>query len=434
LVGNPAGAVINPASGVFTFTPPGLGLYTVTMQVTDNGAPPLTDTTDVSILVTNVVLTLTKTVTPVVVEPGQAITYVMVIANSGSGNAGGVQVQDNLPDGIQGDALDWTGIITANSVLTFPLYATVTVEAGYGVTLTNTATFSYANISGNAIATVTTIADTTPPTFTAGALLTPTNGITVVTRRPTFDWQNAFDNQSGVVSYTVLVTGGTNSLSIQTVGLTFTAVESVLTPTVDLADGVYAWTVRAHDAAGNISDYISPAATFVISGSSGDIYLPLIFKGSAPGPDLVVDNVIATSSRVTVTIRNVGNSPVVDAFWVDVYFNPTQTPTINKPWPTIAPAGAIWGVTKSLAQGETLVLTTGGAYYFGPPDSSPTFPVGATVYAYVDSINHNTSYGNVQEGNEGNNLSEPEVSTADNGEDSTSVSGRPGSSEGLPER
>jgi hypothetical protein len=43
----------------------------------------------------------------------------------------------------------------------------------------------------------------------------------------------------------------------------------------------------------------------------------------------------------TVTIRNKGNAPVVDAFWVDVYFNPSHTPGINQPWDTIASHGVV---------------------------------------------------------------------------------------------
>ncbi len=148
------------------------------------------------------------------------------------------------------------------------------------------------------------------------------------------------------------------------------------------------------------------------------IYMPIILKGFTPpasGPDLVVDDLVAGSGGVTVTIRNAGTEAVEDSFWVDVYFNPTQTPGLNQPWQTIAPAGAVWGVTADIPAGDTLILSSGGAYYFGPPDSSAGFPVGAQVYAYVDSVNYNTNYGNVQEGNEGNNLFGPTVSTAGNG-------------------
>lgn len=146
------------------------------------------------------------------------------------------------------------------------------------------------------------------------------------------------------------------------------------------------------------------------------LHLPILFSGFTFGPDLVVDNLVASSSAVTVTIRNAGTETINDSFWVDVYFNPNQTPTINHPWKSIAPAGAVWGVTKSLAPGESLILTSGGTYYFGPPESSPLpFPSGVSVYALVDSVNYNTGYGNVRENNETNNVLGPVVSTAGGG-------------------
>ena len=221
--------------------------------------------------------------------------------------------------------------------------------------------------------------------------------------------------------------------AIQEVTQEIAVTEPVYTPTTDLPTGTYTWTVRAHDVAGNISDWVTPPYTFTIQAGDGKIYLPLIFRQQAAGPDLVVDAVVATTGTVSVTIRNTGTEAVNDAFWVDVYFNPTQTPAVNKPWNAIAPAGAVWGVTQSLAPSESLTLTTGGDYYFGPPDSSASFPAGATVYAYVDSVNYNTSYGNVKEGNEGNNLSQPVISTAGIEGEEVSVVGS-ASREGLPER
>jgi hypothetical protein len=145
-----------------------------------------------------------------------------------------------------------------------------------------------------------------------------------------------------------------------------------------------------------------------------------------------VDDLVATSDALTVTIRNAGKSAVIDEFWVDVYFDPHQTPSVNMPWDTIAEHGAVWGVTDPIPAGDTLVLTTGGRYYFGPPNSSaPPLPVGADVYAMVDSINHDTSYGMVQESDEGNNLYGPVASTQGQAIGNSSQSGRRPSMAGL---
>jgi hypothetical protein len=151
----------------------------------------------------------------------------------------------------------------------------------------------------------------------------------------------------------------------------------------------------------------------------------------------VVESLSAGSNGLTLTIKNIGDAPVTNAFWVDVYFNPTQTPSLNKPWDTLASHGAVWGVTgaglNQLGPGGTLTLTSGGAYYFATDSSSLPFPEGAQVYALVDSVNHNSSYGNIQESNEGNNLKGPVVSSATVGELQTVVANEPVRA-GLPQR
>ncbi len=147
------------------------------------------------------------------------------------------------------------------------------------------------------------------------------------------------------------------------------------------------------------------------SNSSIVIYLPIILKDFTPQPDLVVDDLVASSGGVTVTIRNAGTEAVENSFWVDVYFNPIQTPGLNQPWDTIAPAGVVWGVTATIPAGDSLTLTVGDAYYAAKWSSTPPFPTGVQVYAFVDSINYDTNYGNVWEIDEGNNLSNPPVTS-----------------------
>jgi hypothetical protein len=144
------------------------------------------------------------------------------------------------------------------------------------------------------------------------------------------------------------------------------------------------------------------------------IYLPLISNGftlAVPsGPDLVIDHLSSSSSGPSVTIRNAGKSATHDPFWVDIYFDPNPAPPpLNRTWHSIASHGAHWGVTQPLAPGETLTLTLNGPYYAG---GSSSFPAGAQIYAYVDSINYATTYGNIKENNEANNVFGPIVSTA----------------------
>ena len=187
--------------------------------------------------------------------PGDPITYTIVISNSGGG-AEGTTVQDTLPAGISGTDLDWTGTVTAYKSITFTINATISnIAANYMATITNTAAFTYGLNTDQAMASFTTIGDITPPTFTIGSLITPTNGVMLTNARPTFDWRDATDSQSGVISYTLLITGP-NGVQMAS------ATQSTYTPSADLVSGSYTWTVRAHDALGNASDYVAPPATF----------------------------------------------------------------------------------------------------------------------------------------------------------------------------
>ncbi|TEU10264.1 MAG: hypothetical protein E3J21_26865 [Anaerolineales bacterium] len=196
----------------------------------------------------------------------------------------------------------------------------------------------------------------------------------------------------------------------------------------DMADNQIFWPLPGETP---VSYLVSPS-----SPTSSPIYLPIILKHPVFGPDLVVDSLVATSDAVTVTIKNQGNVPVTGEFWVDVYFNPSVTPGVNKPWDTIASHGAVWGVTASIPAGGTLTLTSGDAYYVPEYSSTPPLPVGANVYALVDSINHDTTYGVVQESNEDNNLFGPVTSTAGVAGEAVQVGhqGQPPLMEGLPPR
>lgn len=167
----------------------------------------------------------------------------------------------------------------------------------------------------------------------------------------------------------------------------------------------------------------------VIRGSGGPLtlYLPFVVKNQASGPDLVITGISVAGQSLAVTLRNQGNAAVTNAFWVDVYFNPASIPHLNQPWNTIAPAGAVWGVTTAIPAGGSLTLTVGDAWYF-PQYSSRSFPTGAAVYGYVDSVNYATSYGNVAESNEANNLWPASGSTGVQAADSIGAStpGLPG--------
>jgi len=119
------------------------------------------------------------------------------------------------------------------------------------------------------------LVDNAAPDIIALTLLSPTG--TINDTQPTFSWTAASDTGSGVVSYTLQLT---NSSTVQE----FSATGAGYTPTTALAADDYAWTVRAYDAAGNISEFVSPAANFTLEASSSSddyqLFLPIIVKNN----------------------------------------------------------------------------------------------------------------------------------------------------------
>ena len=85
-------------------------------------------------------------------KTGDAITYTIVISNSGGG-AENVLISDMLPAGINGSNLNQTVTVPANDQIAFTLAATVAGNAPVGP-ITNTASFSHSSSTGQASATL----------------------------------------------------------------------------------------------------------------------------------------------------------------------------------------------------------------------------------------------------------------------------------------
>ncbi|RME72637.1 MAG: DUF11 domain-containing protein, partial [Chloroflexi bacterium] len=238
---NPTGAAISDGSGLLT--------------ITDNDLPPM--------------LVITKTVstasTPA--RHGETVTYTIVVANQSATDAPDVSVVDNLPAGVSGTNLNQTVYISASQRLTFTLTASVAGSAPYGGSITNIASFSHVSGSGQDSAVFTVEPDTAPPAIPT--LITPTGGIALANLRPTFDWDDVVDGETGVVSYTL-------TLTHTGVSTGYTVTESTFTPAADLAEGDYTWTVQAFDAAGN-GGPSSAEGSFRLS-IPKYIFLPIVIK------------------------------------------------------------------------------------------------------------------------------------------------------------
>ena len=128
----------------------------------------------------------------------------------------------------------------------------------------------------------TVLTDTTAPVFTTTPLISPTNGSIISDSVIALNWLDATDDV-GVISYTVLLTGTsvtTPTTNTITSTYTVTSTASAYTYTNVVTSGLYSWTVRAYDSAGNISSTPAPY-TFTFNYASPyvvQIFQPLISR------------------------------------------------------------------------------------------------------------------------------------------------------------
>ena len=137
-----------------------------------------------------------------------------------------------------------------------------------------------------------------------------------------------------------------------------------------------------------------------------------------PAPDLVVTELLASTTAITVTIKNRGDAPTTDEedFWVDIYVDPREPPSLNKIWQSIADQGLAWGVTDPITPGVELTLEIGGKYYWPEESEFSGMAPGTPVWAQVDVVNFETTYGAVLEKDEGNNVFGPVSAVACQGD------------------
>jgi hypothetical protein len=227
---------------------------------------------------------------------------------------------------------------------------------------------------------------------------------------------NDTDPQSDPLTVTAVGTPANGSATTNGTTVTYT-------PTPGF-EGTDVFTYTASD--GSLTDTATVTVQVNASAPLNYVYMPWIVKNRIVGPDLVVEQVIATSISVQVVIRNQGSMPVTDMFWVDFYIDPDPAPThVNQAWSDLGNEGLVWGIPHPMAAGEAITLTVGDIYY-QPDYSYISWPLsaGTPVYAQVDSVNLDTDYGAVLETHETsggtyNNISERELSTSTFGNLST---------------
>ncbi len=180
------------------------------------------------------------------------------------------------------------------------------------------------------------------------------------------------------------------------------------------------------------------------STGGGNVYLPIIagnWDGTTPpqppNVDLVIQSITFVPAtpptsgapyNVQVVVQNAGVGTVASSFFVELYLNPSRTPSVGDSWQELSqsaggpcivngllnPAcyGRAWQVPAGLGPGATWTLNTDPALF---PTSSQydNWPSGGAPYSSSHSpfVAFADSMGAVAETNEGNNLSTPLLGT-----------------------
>jgi uncharacterized repeat protein (TIGR01451 family) len=384
--------------------------------------------------------------------PGDRITYTVVVRNNGTATATGGLVSDSLPLNtgfvLGSIKLESTGAGVAGG---FP----PTLASGLTIMPSESVTVSYAVVVNTILPDQTKIVNTASVTSNEVSLAQSSTVTDTVVSAPLLTIQkSSLDANGGSlvpgdrITYTVVVrnngtataTGGLVSDSVPA-NTTFVPGSIALDPpsagtqgtslptlasnlTIGANEGVtvsYAVLVNTplpdqtqivNTAIFSSNEILIPIKAVVTDTITGQnlYYFPLILKGSVAdsvvAPDLVVENINFTSNNVQVVIRNQGNGPVIQSFWVDLYVDPDPIPTnVNETWNDgRSREGIVWGVWGAalpLDPGEALTLTFNDAYY-DPINSVIAWPqvTNASIYVQVDSANTTTNYGAVYESHE----------------------------------
>jgi uncharacterized repeat protein (TIGR01451 family) len=406
-------------------------------------------------------LAATKTANDLTPNPGDVLTYTMVIANHGSKTITNVTVSDPLPAG-----LSFLGPISltppqGGATLGPPpaLASGLTVTAGTAITLTFPVTVDPALLPGTEITNSATVTSPTAPAPASGSVKVTVTSASVPDLSLSKTVNQAMPKPGDQISYTIVIAnkGGAASDAVVSdplpAGLQFVGPVSLTPPQggvtlgtpPTLASGLdigansavtltFPVMVNPGLAAGtqitntaSVTSVEDPlpasdsAAVTVSAVASGDVFLPLLVKLPGTAPDLagsfrLTPNKNSFSAgepvQITVVITNQGTAPA-DAFWVDFFINPNPPPSAaNTIWSNVcglSPCyGLAWFVATNLAPGQSITLTSHPSSFSADHSNWAGFFASGTsdLYLYVDSWNPGVASGGVAESNENNNRAE----------------------------
>jgi uncharacterized repeat protein (TIGR01451 family) len=425
VVTSPATPVAAPGTSTFAvrFIPSITGLRTATITIANNDTDEPSYTFAIQGTGTNTA-PIADAGTPQSVAPSAFVT----LNGSTSSDPDG-----HLPLTYRWTQIGGTAVVLSNTSVAQPTFTAPAATGALTFTLTVTDSFGLASTASDTV--VITVVANPPNIVISGNGVPITSGDTTPSPIDGTDFGSHEIGQLISQTFTISNTGGSD---LQLSGMPLVAISGanasdfsvVVEPNTPVTPGgATNLTLRfAPQASGLRSAIItilnndgdSNAYTFTVQGNATapvatNVYLPIV-SGAPALPDLVIESLSVSNGRATIVIKNIGNATPTDAFWVDLYLNPSQPPQLNQPWQAIAAAGSAWGVTgtalQQLSPGGTLTLVTGDAYYASDYSSNTAFPTGAQVYVLVDSINLASSYGGVAEQNETNNRFGPVIVTS----------------------
>jgi uncharacterized repeat protein (TIGR01451 family) len=338
-----------------THTYTAFGSYTATLTVTD--ACGYTDTVAVPLLILiGPSLTLVKSASYAdPLEPGDTITYTIVISNAGPGDATGAFISDTTPTHTEfvSDSISIEPPMAGTPGTPPALVNNMTITAGQSVTVTYAVTVSVPLTAGTVIANVASVTSTGTPVSSDDAVTATVRGVDLSIAK------SSSPNPAvpgGSITYTIVVTNpGRSHVAGVTVSDTIPAV---------IMDAT--WTCTAIGSAtctpggsGDVSDTaylpVSGAITYTVSGT-----LPAWVTATLVNTATVAAPAGATDLTTTNNVATDTNTPVPQT---DLTVSKADTP-------------------DPVAAGGTLTYTIAITNY-GPSDASEIvvtdiLPVGAT--------------------------------------------------------
>jgi uncharacterized repeat protein (TIGR01451 family) len=396
-------------------------------------------------------LTVNKTATPDPVPAGELVHYTLTVRNGGNGIAQNLLVTDRVPlsttfvsaspgGGLVGDTVEWMPAdlpVDDETVVTFtvrvdaPLISgTQIVNRDYGAQAENGA-------SVGSLPPVTVTVDSQP------VLSINKTAVSSIDADADLVYTIRYQNIGNAVAHNVHITEtydanvsyvkavpapdqGNNVWFIDTLP---PGVERTIVVTTHVGSLVSDGTMVINNVAIGCDETSleEDTASTRIGGYSA--YVPLVLKNFAPPQvvNLTVESikvepaspVVGQPARMYVTLHNSGNSAVTGDFWVDLYVDPTETPTINVLWNDIAPYGKAWFIHQDIPAGGTLVIHTDQPDDTADPDAVYSNWPGWFVtsgehqlYVQVDAYGpYGQMTGMIQEEDETDNVAGPVIVT-----------------------